>query len=167
MAPESSSGGLMATVLLVEDDDTIGEVLGDFLSLEGFEVRRAADLAGAQAVLEAEPCDLILTDLMRQQHAPVLEAVARLHSTFGSTPTVLVTAHAEVRQWSAEELGLDAVVLQPFDVHDLLATVRRLLERNRERVDRLSAVADGTAYTVRNSQLSIGRSLGLSDPQGD
>jgi DNA-binding NtrC family response regulator len=157
----------MAAVLVVDDDPSIREVLGELLTGEGFDVRVADGLDAASAVLASEPCELVVSDLLRQPSIPQPDAVGKLRATYGETPTILLTAYAEAKDWQLDEIGMAAVLIKPFDVGVLLALVRQVLEAQRERVATMHATAEATHEVLRRTRGTIDLSQRLLGPPED
>ena len=115
------------SVLVVDDDPGVTQVLVDTLATAGFAVRVAHDGdAAIRAVREARPA-LVLLDLWM----PGIDGwgVAwALHSLGIGVPLVLVTAEHDAAA-AAAEMGVVTVIQKPFDIDDLLATVHRVLEQ--------------------------------------
>jgi CheY-like chemotaxis protein len=116
--------GQIYTVLVVDDDPAIVDVLGELLADEGFAVHTARD--GQQALARAleSPPDLILTDLM-MPYLDGRELLTRLreHPRTVHVPVLLMSAAGQRRD--ADEF--DAFVAKPFDIDELIAELRRRL----------------------------------------
>ena len=120
--------GRICEVLVVEDDDILGELVRDLLRGEGHRVTVARDYARALALLGHDSFDVVLLDSPGVPlHAAHWEAMGRVRERAGDTPIVLFTAHreADVADYAAH--GFRAVVHKPFDVGDLLDAIERAL----------------------------------------
>ena len=117
-------------ILVVDDDGAILDLLRLLLESEGYTVTTAASFQQARAAIAAGRPDLVLCDGHLLDAAPfvLLDHLAADPAT--ATLPVLVCSGAvrEIEQ-AAERLthAHGAVVLKPFDIDDLLATVSRLL----------------------------------------
>lgn len=113
-------------VLIVEDDPDLSSVLGLILQDAGYRTMEAANGARALQQLEQERVELILLDMSM----PVMngwEFARCLHDRYGrQIPVIVVTAAENARRW-AEEVSADGCVPKPFDLEDLLASVRSVL----------------------------------------
>jgi CheY-like chemotaxis protein len=112
------------TVLVVDDEEDVRAITSWLLQANGYCVRTAANGAEALALLEPEPPDLILLDMLMPvmdgwQFARELRARAR-----SRIPLVVVTA-ADHPARRAAEVDADGFVSKPFDLEELLAAVRR------------------------------------------
>lgn len=120
-----------ATILVIEDDADIVELLQYNLSKEGFRVRIARDGdTGIQEARRYRP-DLILLDLMLPG-VDGLEVCRRLKRDpeLSTTPIVMVTAKSEESDVvTGLEMGADDYLSKPFSPRELLARVRAVLRR--------------------------------------
>ncbi|WP_018638900.1 response regulator transcription factor [Parafrankia elaeagni] len=118
----------MARVLLVEDDPTVADVVGRYLSHAGFEVERAGDGHAALALAaECQP-DLVVLDLM----LPGLDGrqVCRRLRERSAVPIVMLTALGEEADRVAGlETGADDYVTKPFSPRELVLRVQSVLRR--------------------------------------
>ncbi|HEY6958030.1 MAG TPA: response regulator [Candidatus Limnocylindria bacterium] len=114
------------SVLVVEDDSSIGELIVELLRSEGYRTRHAGDGRAAIASLhEEQPLALIVDmGLPFVDGAEVARTSRRLYD--GHVPIIVVTAdgHAEAH---ARELGASGFLTKPFDVDELVSVVRRSL----------------------------------------
>jgi DNA-binding response OmpR family regulator len=121
------------TILVVDDEPTIVEVVELYLRREGFAVVTAADGNAALAALERQRPDLIILDLMLPGVSG-LELTARLRAT-GGPPIIMLTARGdETDRIVGLELGADDYVVKPFSPRELVARVRAVLRRGSQAV---------------------------------
>lgn len=112
-------------VLLLEDDPSTAELLGEFLRSLGHEVLATDSLA--MVPLSFRPT-VVVTDLVTMRsysYTAAAEAVAGLRTRFGGVPIVLLTAHAAAVT-DRERLDVDEVVAKPFDLEDLVGALDRV-----------------------------------------
>lgn len=120
---------MAARVLIVEDEESILLSLEFLLGKEGHAVSAARDGAEALRLLEAQPPDLVLLDVM----LPLIDGFElcrriRAMPALAATRIMLVTARgreAEVARGLA--LGADAYLTKPFSTRELMEKVRDLL----------------------------------------
>jgi two-component system response regulator VicR len=116
-----------ATILMVEDEADLAWVVRFNLELEGHETFVASDGQGALELLEEITPDLILLDLMM----PVMDGWAVLHEVRRRglrSRVIVVSARAsQPDRRRAEDYAVDAFVAKPFEMDELLATIRSLL----------------------------------------
>ena len=118
-------------ILVVDDDESISEFVGWVLSDEGHEVTVAPNGAAALRLLEELRPDVILLDM----RMPVMDgwefarAYHEREARRPHVPLVVLTAAQDAAR-SAREIGADGYLGKPFDVADLLATVKRFNHRS-------------------------------------
>lgn len=116
-------------VLVVDDDAEVRAAVQDALTVEGYEVRAAADgLSALTAVARWEP-DVLVLDVMM----PVLDGLAvcrRLRGVGDRTPVLVLTAlDAVSERVDGLDAGADDYLVKPFALDELAARVRALLRR--------------------------------------
>lgn len=117
------------TVLVVEDEPMVREVLAQYLTHDGFIVVEAEDGDEAVAKLDACKPDLVLLDLMLpKRHG--LEVLRHARST-SDVPVILLTALGDEKDRVAGlELGADDYVVKPFSPREVAARVKSVLRRS-------------------------------------
>ncbi len=122
---------LKQSVLVVEDDDDIRELVSYNLLKEGYQVAGVASGEDALAAVEAKPPELILLDLM----LPGLDGLSVCRQLKGNPateplPVIMLTAKGEEADIVAGlNLGADDYVTKPFSPKVLLARVQAVLRR--------------------------------------
>lgn len=119
-------------VLLIEDDDSLREILSLALGEAGFQVLSAFD--GRQALVQAlkDPPDLVILDVMLPSLGGF--AICRELRRHSSVPIMIITAKAETGDLiTGLEAGADDYITKPFPVDELLARLRALLRRINQR----------------------------------
>jgi two-component system, OmpR family, response regulator ResD len=117
------------SVLVVDDEPTIAEVVARYLERAGYETRIAADgVAAIDAASSARP-DLVVLDLMLPG-IDGLEVMRRLREQDRGTPVILLTAKGEESdRVIGLRLGADDYVVKPFSPAELVARVDAVLRR--------------------------------------
>ncbi|MCE5203108.1 MAG: response regulator transcription factor [Coriobacteriales bacterium] len=116
------------TVLVVDDNVKIVEVLSAYLKNEGFEVRTATDGPSAMAAVEESRPDLALLDIMLPG-IDGLELTKRFQRDY-DLPVILVTAKTEeIDRLIGLEIGADDYVSKPFSPREVVARVKAVLRR--------------------------------------
>ena len=119
------------SILLVEDEAAIREMVQHALSRVGFETRAVADAVNADRAIEQSRPDLILLDWMLPGVSG-LEFARRLrrNEATRSIPLIMLTAKGEeVDRLSGFEAGADDYVVKPFSVKELVARICAVLKR--------------------------------------
>ncbi len=115
------------TLLVVDDEARIRRILELSLSDLGYRVLCAGTAADAERVLEAEPVDLVLTDLQLPDRSGI-ELLERIRGTRAELPVILITAYGTVESAvRAIKLGAFDYVVKPFAVEEIEALVSRAL----------------------------------------
>ena len=115
----------MSTILVLDDDQVILDLLETVLAEAGYET---LVYPGLSAIPEDTSADLVITDLVplkAYRRESALEWVSSLRARFAA-PLVVVTAHADAVA-EPDLLGANAIIAKPFDVDELLAKLNELL----------------------------------------
>jgi two-component system OmpR family response regulator len=148
-------------ILVVDDDPGVREVLTEFLSRHGFEVRSAGDAREMDSALEADSADLVVLDLMMPGEDG-LSVCRRLAAASGPPVIMLSAMGEETDRIVGLELGADDYLPKPCNPRELLARVRAVLRRRREPS---AAAAAAAAATFDGWRLDLVRRR-LTSPQG-
>jgi DNA-binding response OmpR family regulator/anti-sigma regulatory factor (Ser/Thr protein kinase) len=131
------------TLLIVEDDPDIQQMLNDLLLPNGYHVLLAQSGETALALLEHEIVDLVLLDLMLpdMDGSEVCQQIRQNYGT--SIPVMMLTAKKQPQQVVAGlRLGADDYLPKPFEPDELLLRIQRLV---RQRQDLLSIASENGA----------------------
>jgi len=116
------------TILVVDDEPSISEVVSIYLRRAGYQVVIARDGQAALEALEKQPPDLVVLDLMLPK-MDGLEITRRLRAE-GDTPIIMLTARrGETDRVLGLEMGADDYVVKPFSPQELVSRVRAVLRR--------------------------------------
>src|SRR5213594_2275567 len=117
-----------ATILLVDDEESVQKLLTYPLERDGYRVVQARDGDEALARFEAEEIDLVVLDVMLPK-LDGLEVCKQLRSR-SSVPIVMLTARDdELDKVLGLELGADDYITKPFSIREFRSRVRALLRR--------------------------------------
>lgn len=120
----------MPSVLVVDDEANIRELVAVYLTAAGFEVRQAADGPAALASATKSPPDLVVLDIM----LPGLDGatVCRALRERSAVPVIMLSARgSDLDKVALLEAGADDFVTKPFSPLELVARVRAVLRRGR------------------------------------
>jgi DNA-binding response OmpR family regulator len=117
-----------ASILVVEDEPSIREVVDLYLRRAGYQVTVVEDGQTALETLSSQLPDLVVLDLMLPK-VDGLEITRWLRER-GDTPIIMLTARREERDRIAGlEMGADDYVVKPFSPQELVSRVRAVLRR--------------------------------------
>ena len=119
---------MAVSVLVVEDDRNIAELLQMYLEKEGYTVTVAADGGQGLSAFRAGKPDLVLLDVMM----PVMDgwAVCRAIRAESATPVIMLTAKGETDDKVAGlKQGADDYITKPFEMKEVLARIEAVLRR--------------------------------------
>jgi DNA-binding response OmpR family regulator len=158
----------MSTVLVVDDEPIVRDVVARYLRREGYRTVEAADGREARMLLEQEAPSLVVLDVMLPG-ADGLE-LCRWIRARSDLPVIMLTARAdEADRIVGLELGADDYVTKPFSPRELAVRVRTVLRRSApsseaaERLEFGDVILDASAREVAKS----GRILRLTMKEFD
>lgn len=143
MAPDNLIG---KTVLVVEDDDKIRNLVKIYLLREGYEVFEAVDGIEAKKKIEQlDPCILILDLMLPGTSGEEISSWVR-EDLKSLMPIIMLTAKAsEKSRIQGFKLGADDYVVKPFSPAELMVRVEAVLRRTANRCGKLSF----TGFTLK------------------
>ena len=114
-------------ILIVDDEQSMREMLAILLKKEGLDVRSAGSRSEAAEALRRGPVDLVLTDV-KLPDGDGLEILRHVKAASPETAVVVMTAYGTTETAvAARKLGAEAYILKPFDVDELRIVVRDAL----------------------------------------
>jgi DNA-binding response OmpR family regulator len=133
----------MTTVLVVDDEPMVRDVVSRYLERDGHRVVTAEDGESARGLIENEGPSLVLLDVMLPGRTDGLELCRWIRST-SDLPVILLTARVEeTDRIVGLELGADDYVTKPFSPRELATRVRTVLRRARNGGPPLEQVSVG------------------------
>ncbi|WP_419809565.1 response regulator [Sphingomonas sp.] len=137
------------SVLVVDDDPHIRQLLVFALGKAGFATSEAADGEAALAAVEADAPDLVVLDI-NMPRMDGLEVCRRLRGAGGDTPVLFLSSRDdEIDRVVGIELGADDYVVKPFSPREVVARVQAVLRRTGAR----APVVAGPA--IRHGRLTL------------
>ncbi|MEI6043217.1 MAG: response regulator [Chloroflexota bacterium] len=126
---------MSVSILIIDDDSAIRELLKMLLSDEGYEIVEIENLSGIEPILTVKP-DLIILDMkMPKISGAELSQMLKNHPQTRSIPLLGLSGSSEREAMS---LHCNAFVSKPFDVDNLLEQIQLLLEPNPSRLGMLA-----------------------------
>ena len=119
------------SVLIVDDDRAMCELIDTALSLRGYDTRWCQSADAAMDLLRDQECDVVLTDV-RMPGASGLELCQQVHSLRPDVSVVVMTAFGSMETAvAAMRSGAYDFITKPVEIEMLLLTVARAVERRR------------------------------------
>lgn len=169
--PLEHSPASTATIMVVEDDPTVGEVVSTYLEHAGFSVRQYVDGETALESMNTSSVDLVVLDLMLPG-MDGLEVCRRLRAD-ADIPVIMLTALGdETDKVVGLENGADDYVTKPFSPRELVLRVQSILRRARGAVPLSAAptvLEDGEIHldVIRHEVRKSGTLLSLTSREFD
>ena len=121
----------MASLLLIEDDKPLQDVLKRMLEQGGHRVRTADDGSQCVELLERETTDLLITDIFMPE-SDGIETIRRVRQRFADLKIIAISGGGAWTTstdylWAAKMLGADCTLRKPFRRTELLGAVERCL----------------------------------------
>lgn len=121
----------MSKVLIIDDDDQLRRSFEKLLSQEDYSVEGAASGEAGLKMIGANPPDVVILD-MRLPGMSGLEVFQTIHEMDSKLPVIIMTAFGTTETAiEATKMGAFDYILKPFDIPDMLATIRQALEAGR------------------------------------
>ncbi len=142
------------TILIVEDDANIRELLHLYLEQEGYHIESAQDGADGLRMFKRVHPDLVLLDLMM----PVMDGTQMIRElrSFSKTPVIILTAKGEVFDKVALlELGADDYITKPFEMREVIARVRAVLRRFEQDEGEPKLLFDGLVIDKQSYNITV------------
>lgn len=122
----------MSSILVIDDDASVREVLGEMLRLEGHEVTIAENGVEAIPMLTLRRFDLVITDLIMPEKEGI-ETISEIRRTDTAIPILAISGGGRLGPsdylQTARYIGADATLAKPFARQELLTTIDALLGR--------------------------------------
>lgn len=146
----------MDTLLLIEDDHRLAQMVSEYLQQSGFAVQHAPTAQEGLLALSALHPSMVLLDLMLPD-ADGLEVCRRIRSLPGAvaqTPVLMLTAKGDpMDRIVGLEIGADDYLPKPFEPRELLARIRAVLRRQPHHI----GGTDDKAQSLQFGSLSLDR----------
>jgi two-component system response regulator QseB len=151
------------SLLLVEDDAELAQLIGRVLTAEGYDVTTAPDGQRGLHLGLTSTFDVLVVD----RGLPAVEGldlIARLRSKGVATPTLVLSARGTTQdRVDGLDAGAEDYLTKPFEVAELLARLRALLRRHSDRAQWLAVPGGRFDITARTVELDDGGRVVLSE----
>ena len=150
--------GEKATILIVEDEADLREMLSEALEQAGYRCLLAACIADARKLLEQAPPDLVLLDWMLPDTSGVnwLRQIRRI-DRYREIPVIMLTARGEVTDRVAGlDSGADDYLVKPFSLKELQARIRTRLRAVEPQADHGRIEAGGIVLNSNTHRVMVG-----------
>jgi len=118
----------MKTILVVEDEASIAEVVSLYLRRAGYQVQIASDGRQAMNIFEKQTSDFVILDLMLPEVDGL--SLTRWLRDRSNVPIIMLTARREeIDRIAGLEMGADDYVVKPFSPQELVSRVRAVMRR--------------------------------------
>lgn len=146
-------------LLLVEDDELLGDAVRMGLKQFGYVVDWLKDGDSAYAALKMETFELVILDLGLPKRSG-LSVLQSLRQAGNATPVIILTARESVEdRIKGLDNGADDYLIKPFDMNELIARIRALVRRSQGRADTIlqykNITLDPSSYTVLQNNLPV------------
>jgi two-component system alkaline phosphatase synthesis response regulator PhoP len=160
------------TILVVDDEPQIVELVSDYLKQAGYRVLTTRDGQTALTLARHEHPDLIVLDLMLPGGPDGLDVCRRLRQdlSLADVPIIMLTARTEeTDRLIGLELGADDYVTKPFSPREVVARVRAVLRRARGSVQPSGVIRAGElAVDLTNRSVTVaGEPVSLTPTEFD
>jgi len=144
----------MRNILVVDDDRNIRNLVSIYLREQGFTVFQATNGEEALHVLEKEPCDIAIVDIMM----PIIDGyeLTQTIREYYDIPIILLTAKDQIEDKEKGFLsGTDDYLVKPFELKELLYRIKTLFRLYEKSTDDIITLGE-TIISKKNYEITIG-----------
>ena len=121
---------MSATVLIIDDEPQIRDLLTNILEMEGYAVRAAADGRQGVEAYRRNPADLVVTDMIMPEQEGI-ETIRELRQLNPQVKVVAMSGGGRIEPNTylelAKRMGAAHTLTKPFSVQEVIDTVKRLV----------------------------------------
>jgi len=142
------------TILIVEDEPTLGQILSEYLQQSGFNTHIIAEGLTVIDWIKAHKPSLVILDLMLP-HRDGLEIYRELR-TFSDVPVIMATAKIEeIDRLLGLELGADDYICKPYSSREVVARVKNIVRRNAPKPQTQNLIVNEDTMTAHYYQKAL------------
>ena len=146
----------MDTILVIDDDRDLCDLLGEYLKPEGFEVETAYDGDKGLEKALAGRYSIVILDVMLPGRNDGYGVLKQIRSR-ASMPVLMLTARGDdVDRIVGLEMGADDYLAKPFNPRELLARIRAILRRSGHEAKEISTGRPSVRYRVGDVEMDTG-----------
>ena len=155
-------------ILLVDDDDSVRELLKEVLEISKFHVTTAANVPDALHLIDTEPFDVLLSDLHMPGAGDGFTVVSAMRHKNPDAVTLLFTGYPALKEaMDAILLQADDILVKPMPIPEMVAVIRERLEKREVRhasnTERVATILEHDAVKTIEEWLSrVERDLELT-----
>jgi two-component system, OmpR family, copper resistance phosphate regulon response regulator CusR len=144
------------SILLVEDEAKLGQIIRDELKRQGYLVDLAVDGREAESFFKSKTYSIILLDV-NLPYKSGLELCKDFRAANKTVPIVMLTAIGQIQdKVEAFELGAHDYLVKPFHFEELFARVKALLKRTDKPAEDEKIIVDDLTIDMRNKSVTRG-----------
>ncbi len=144
------------SILLVEDEAKLGQIIRDELKRQGYLVDLAVDGNEAENFFKAKTYSIILLDV-NLPYKSGLELCKEFRAANKTVPIVMLTAIGQIQdKVEAFDLGADDYLVKPFHFEELFARVKALLKRTDKPAEDEKIIVEDLTIDMRNKSVTRG-----------
>lgn len=145
---------MIATILLLEDDQQLSDTVKQFLQYQGYNVFCAYDGLQAQEIAYEKHIDLMLLDI-KVPHQNGFDFLQTLRDNGVQTPAIFITSLNSVEDVTRGfDIGCDDYIRKPFALKELLVRVDALLKRRYSIYEKKIDLGDGFMFDIKEMLLT-------------
>jgi two-component system response regulator CpxR len=146
----------MDTILVIDDDRDLCDLLGEYLRPEGFEVKTAYDGEKGLEKALTGTYSIVILDVMLPGRYDGYGVLKQIRSR-ASMPVLMLTARGDdVDRIAGLEMGADDYLAKPFNPRELLARIRAILRRSGHEAREISTGMPSVRYRVGDVEMDTG-----------
>jgi two-component system response regulator VanR len=119
---------LLTTILLVDDEKEIIQLMEIYLRNEGYQLRKASNGLDALSILKGEHVDLVILDVM-MPHMDGIETCMQIRALYDMPILFLSAKSQDIDKIAGLSVGADDYITKPFNPLELIARVKSQLRR--------------------------------------